>query len=179
MTERIFVRAAGPGYWPASCSLLPASCWALQAMWLTRSAASTCRAHRSFLQRRARLRRCRAALASSRRAGCSGPAACRGRGRLARVRGQVAVLARVEADGNVSRAELMRSSGFCPYDVQALAGCAAVEIPAGATHGRGPSRSGSPFWSIMLGHRRWRRRALPTPQWREYPTAAAGLHERN
>jgi TonB family protein len=42
-------------------------------------------------------------------------------GRLARVRGQVAVLARVEADGNVSRAELMRSSGFCPYDVQALA----------------------------------------------------------
>lgn len=42
-------------------------------------------------------------------------------GALARVRGQVAVLARVEADGSVSRTELMRSSGFCPYDAQALA----------------------------------------------------------
>src|SRR4051812_20567627 len=42
-------------------------------------------------------------------------------GGLARVRGQVAVLVRVEANGNISRVELIRSSGFCPYDKQALA----------------------------------------------------------
>jgi TonB family protein len=41
-------------------------------------------------------------------------------GRMAHVRGQVVVLARVEADGSVSRTELLRSSGFCPYDISAL-----------------------------------------------------------
>jgi TonB family protein len=41
-------------------------------------------------------------------------------GALAHVRGSVVVLARIEADGSVSRAELAQSSGFCPYDDQAL-----------------------------------------------------------
>lgn len=41
-------------------------------------------------------------------------------GGVVRVRGQVISLARVEKDGSVSRAEVINSSGFCPYDVQAV-----------------------------------------------------------
>jgi TonB family protein len=41
-------------------------------------------------------------------------------GALAGVRSQVVMLVRIEADGSISRAELVQSSGFCPYDDQAL-----------------------------------------------------------
>ena len=41
-------------------------------------------------------------------------------GVLAQVRGEVWVLVRVEANGDVGRAEVIRSSGFCPYDNRAL-----------------------------------------------------------
>jgi TonB family protein len=39
---------------------------------------------------------------------------------LARVRGTVSLLLRIEADGHVSQAHLVNSSGFCPFDIEAI-----------------------------------------------------------
>jgi TonB family protein len=56
-------------------------------------------------------------------------------GRLARVNGTVQTLFYVERDGRVSRIELGRSSGFCPYDVQALRDARALQFAPGGWQG--------------------------------------------
>jgi len=56
-------------------------------------------------------------------------------GRLARVNATVQILFRVEQDGRVSRIALGRSSGFCPYDVDALGKAASIRFLPGQYQG--------------------------------------------